>query len=400
MSRPSLHPRLARRTAIAFSLAVAVFTMGSVSAAERTPVLSKAVAHAMKRDLGLSDRQLTQYFTAERTAYANQGYVAKRLGDRYAGSWLERDAVGNYRFVVGTTGATKSAAVAGIELRKQRYSMRQLDDAVADLNRISASMPRNAAMRGIHAWGIDAPSNSIVVTYAPGFALRAADMIAYSSADAGMFRFETAMNGTAEPFATVIGGNSFYTTFGTCSIGFIVIKGNGIFGFVTAGHCAPPGALAYILREGVGDFQQSIFNTEGDMAYVELRAGHTVTNTVYKYDNTYQTVKGSNESPTGAAVCRSGGATGWRCGTIKTKNVSPIIGGVRVYGLTQSTACAGQGDSGGPWISGSGQAQGLTSGGVHPSGTSNNCDATVPVTYFQPIREVLSRFGVSLFSGL
>lgn len=399
MSRLSLHPLLARLTAIALSLTAAALTIGSVSAAERTPVLSKAVAHAMKRDLGLSDRQLTQYFTAERTAYANQGHVAKRLGDRYAGSWLERDADGNYRFVAGTTGAAKSAAVAGIELRKQRYSMRQLHDAVADLNRISASMSRSAAMRGIHAWGIDAPSNSIVVTYAPGSALHAADIIAYSSADAGMFRFETATNEAAVPFALAIGGNSFDTAFNMCSIGFTVVKGPGDYGFVTAGHCAPAGAVAYILNENVGNVQQSIFSSEGDMAFVDVKAGQSVQNTVNKYDSTYQVVKGSNESPTGAAVCRSGRVTGWRCGSITTKNVSAILGGVRIYGLTKSTACAGQGDSGGPWISGSGQAQGVTSGGVHPSGSSNNCSVALPVTYFQPIREILSRFGLALYLG-
>ncbi len=403
MSHPSRHQRLARRTSIAFSMAAAVLAIGSVSAAERSPVLSKAVSQAMKRDLGLSDRQLTQYFTAERTAYANQGNVAKRLGDRYAGSWLERDADGNYRFVAGTTGAEKSAAIDGIELRKQRYSMRQLQDAVADLNRISASMSRNAAMRGIHAWGIDAPSNSIVVTYAPGFALHAADMIAYSSADAGMFRFETAANGAADSFAivsayaTVYAGNSYDTSFLSCSIGFTVSKGPGLYGFLTAGHCAPIGATVFILNKRVGHVQKNIYGADGDMAVIDLDAGHVVTNLVNRYDTTYQIVTGRNQAPAGANVCRSGRVTGWRCGKITLTNVSTTIGGVRVNGLTKSTACAGGGDSGGPWITGSGQAQGLTSGGVLPPGSSNNCGVAVPETYFQPLGEVLSRFGLALF---
>jgi hypothetical protein len=151
MSRQHLNKRLIRHTAIALSLASAVFSIGSVSAAGRAPVLSKVVANAMKRDLGMNDQQLTQYFTAETTAYVNEGRLAKQLGDRYAGSWLERNADGNFVFVAATTGAVQNPKVGGVELRHHRYSMRELRNAVAELDRIHASAPQKSALRGIYA---------------------------------------------------------------------------------------------------------------------------------------------------------------------------------------------------------------------------------------------------------
>ena len=70
-----------------------------------------------------------------------------------------------------------------------------------------------------------------------------------------------------------------------------------------------------------------------------------------------------------------------------------------VSGLTQSTACAGRGDSGGSWITGSGQAQGVTSGGQLPAGQNSNCSVASPVTWFQPINPLISRFGLVLTLG-
>jgi streptogrisin C len=62
-----------------------------------------------------------------------------------------------------------------------------------------------------------------------------------------------------------------------------------------------------------------------------------------------------------------------------------------VSGLTRTNACAEPGDSGGSWVSGT-QAQGVTSGG------SGNCTSG-GTTYFQPVNEILSVYGVSLITG-
>lgn len=387
--------RNSRRTVIALSLAAAVFAIGTASAADR-PVLSKVVADSMKRDLGLNDAQLAQYFTAERTAFLNEARLARQLGDRYAGGWLERGADGGYRYVVASTGAVRGAKVAGVDVRQARHSLRQLEGAVERLNRVHA-LSNKAALQGVHAWGVDLPSNSVVVTVAPGYALNAIDFIAVSGIDAGMVRFETSQLEAPTPFVNVIGGIAYTSGGGRCSIGFSATRG-GAKGFATAGHCGGNGTVVGISGTTVGSVQAHYY-PGGDMAWASVRSSDTLLGQVSKYNGTVQRVLGRTEAAVGAAVCRSGSTTGWRCGSITRKNVSANYGAGTVNGLTQSTACAGRGDSGGSWITGSGQAQGVTSGGQLPAGQNTNCSVATPVTFFQPINPMVSRFGLTLTLG-
>ena len=101
------------------------------------------------------------------------------------------------------------------------------------------------------------------------------------------------------------------------------------------------------------------------------------------------TVLGATAAPVGAAICRSGATTGFRCGTVAATNVGINYGQGMVNGLVRSTACAGRGDSGGAFITAAGQAQGVTSGGVLPAGANDNCGEATPVTYHQPIQPIL-----------
>jgi alpha-lytic endopeptidase len=386
-----------RRTAIALSLAAAVFAIGSASATEREPVLSKVVANAMKRDLGMNDAQLAQYFNAERTAYVNEARMAKQLGDRYAGSWLERGADGNYRYVTATTGSAKAAASAGVEVRQHRYSMRQLNDAIAQLDSIHAGTMQKSRLSGVHAWAVDVLSNSVVVTVAPGHSLRAVDFIAASSIDTRMVRFEVSPFEAPTPFLNVVGGAEYQSGGGLCSIGFAVTRG-ATKGFATAGHCGGVGTQVRLAGTLVGSVQ-GLFYPGGDQAWANVRSTDALFGQVTRYNGTVQPVLGSTAAPIGAAICRSGRTTGWRCGTVVSYNNTANYGAGTVSGLTRSTACAGQGDSGGSWITGTGQAQGVTSGGQLPAGSNNNCGVASPITWFQPINPILSRFGLTLVRG-
>lgn len=397
MTHPQTHHRSARSTAIALSLAAAVFATGSVSAADRAPVLSKVVANAMKRDLGMNDQQLARYFNAERTAYVNEARVAKQLGDRYAGSWLERGADGNFSYVAATTGSAKGGDLGGIALRQHRYSMRQLENAVADLDRAHASVSRKALLGGVHSWGIDVPSNSVVITVAPGYALNAVDFIAISSVDTSMIRFEVSPFEAPTPFLNVIGGNAYTSGGGRCSIGFSATR-SGAKGFATAGHCGGVGTSVGLSGVTVGSVRAH-FYPGGDMSWASVRSSDTLFGQVSRYNGTVQRVLGRTEAAVGAAICRSGSTTGWRCGSVTRKNVSTNYGAGTVRGLIQSTACAGRGDSGGSWITGSGQAQGVTSGGSLPAGRNDNCGVASPVTFFQPINPLISRLGLVLTLG-
>jgi len=398
MSHPQFRQLSPRRTAIALSLAAAVFAVGTANAgnAER-PVLSQAVADAMKRDLGMNDQQLAQYFVAERTAFANEARIANQLGHQYAGSWLERGADGNFRFVAGTTGAAKAASADGIEVRSQRYSLRELNAAKAELDALHAQTVNKSRLAGVHAWAVDVRTNQLVVTFAPGNALRAADFLASSNIDLDMVRFEISPYEAPTTLLNVIGGIEYQSGSGLCSVGFSATR-SGAKGFATAGHCGGIGTQVRLSGTLVGSVQSHYF-PGGDMAWASVRSTDTLFGTVTRYNGTTQAVLGSTVAPIGAAVCRSGRTTGWRCGTIVSYNNTVNYGTGNVTGLTRSTACAGQGDSGGSWITGSGQAQGVTSGGQLPVGSNNNCGVATPVTWFQPINPILSRFGLVLVRG-
>jgi streptogrisin C len=107
------------------------------------------------------------------------------------------------------------------------------------------------------------------------------------------------------------------------------------------------------------------------------------------------TVAGSAQAAVGATICRSGSTTGYRCGTIGAHNQSVRYPQGLVTGLTRTSACAQPGDSGGSFVAPNStriQAQGMTSGG------SGNC-TTGGTTFHQPVNEVLSRYGLTLFTG-
>src|SRR6478735_7314593 len=79
-----------------------VFAIGA-NAAGPSDNASPALRAAMMRDLGMTSAQVSQYLKVERLAGQQESLQARVQGDRYAGSWIERGADGNSRFVVATT---------------------------------------------------------------------------------------------------------------------------------------------------------------------------------------------------------------------------------------------------------------------------------------------------------
>lgn len=138
----------------------------------------------------------------------------------------------------------------------------------------------------------------------------------------------------------------------------------------------------------------STFDLRGDFGKVDVTSSAwSLSGTVNRYGGGDVAVKGSAEAPIGASVCRSGSTTGWHCGTITAKNQTVIyINGGLVGGLTETTACAEPGDSGGSFITGTGQAQGMTSGG------SGDCKEGGE-TLFQPVKEALNAYGLTLVTS-
>jgi streptogrisin C len=187
-------------------------------------------------------------------------------------------------------------------------------------------------------------------------------------------------------YADIVGGDAYNINGSSrCSIGFAVSGG-----FVSAGHCGSAGDSVTSGGQSMGTFEGSSV-PGNDYSYVTTTSDWTPTPNVNHYGGSDVVVSGSTEAAVGASVCRSGSTTGWHCGTVQAKDQTVNYQEGSVSGLTRTNACAEPGDSGGSWVSGT-QAQGVTSGG------SGDCTSGGE-TYFQPVGEILSVYGVSLITG-
>ena len=402
---------LARVAAVSVALAAAVAAAPALSAeltrvdTSRTTVkradADRALAAAIRRDLGLSAPQLAQYLAVERLARQQQGALRKAQGRNFGGSWIEKRDDGGYRLVVATTSPRPQKAPAGAEIRQVRHSAATLDAAKARLDDL---VERGARLpKGVYGWRIDLPSNSVVVSVGKGGQQAGVDLVAASSADAETIRFETVAEQPSLRM-DVLGGYGYLRNPGdgylyACSVGFSIVQG-GTPGYATAGHCGDPGETAYYepsqwtLGERLGSFVASNFpapgNAGNDYAWVRLDANHYPAPVVYGYGGGNVTVYGLDEAPVGGAICRSGRTTGWRCGTLQAKGVTVNYNtGETILNLTQTSACSEGGDSGGSFITSGGQAQGVLSGG------SGSCSSG-GTSFFQPLLPILQAYGLSL----
>ncbi|WP_324906970.1 S1 family peptidase [Lysobacter sp.] len=377
-----------------------------MSASAATPDnLPAAVRAAMQRDLGLDSAQLAQYLKIERLANLQEKQLAKAQGRNFAGTWIERKANGKFQVVVATTSLRSQKGAADIEIRNARHSLAQLD---ASKGQLDAALARSGAPDGVYGWYVDLPSNTLVVSVGKGREQAGIDFIAASGADAQTVRLETSEE---QPSLRVDlkGGLGYLRNPGdgylyACSVGFPVTQG----GYVTAGHCGDAGEITYYepsqwtLGPKIGSFVASSFPSPGqtgnDYAWVKVDAGHTLSPSVYGYGSGDATVRGSTEAAVGAAVCRSGRTTGWRCGTIEAKNQTVnYSSGETILNLTRTTACSEGGDSGGSFITGAGQAQGVLSGG------SGTCKGKQPNnrtrSFYQPLLPILQNYNLTLLTG-
>ncbi|CAL9483756.1 Alpha-lytic protease [Actinosynnema sp. ALI-1.44] len=362
----------------------AVAAAGLPAAAQPTGAASvhDGMVAAMQRDLGLSAGEAVDRLAREAAATELEGRIRGLVGADFAGSWFD-GATG--KLVVGTTDDHDLAAIraAGAEAREVAHTAATLDGVKARLDALEATAPK-----AVTGWYVDLAGNQVVVTVDK--TLEDAATTAFTARAAALggsaLRVEE-VTGSPRKLASVRGGDAYHMSGGgRCSIGFAVQGG-----FVSAGHCGTRGTAVTNSRgERLGQFAGSSF-PGNDYAFVQTYSGVTL----YPYVNNYRggnvVVKGSQEAPVGASVCRSGSTTGWRCGTIQAKNQTIRYAEGAVYGMTRTSACAEPGDSGGSWVTGQ-QAQGVTSGG------SGDCTSG-GTTYFQPVNEILGVYGLRLLTG-
>ncbi|WP_221361390.1 S1 family peptidase [Streptomyces beigongshangae] len=237
------------------------------------------------------------------------------------------------------------------------------------------------------AWATDAKSGKVVVTVDSTVSeAEIAKIKQAAGANAGALQIKH----TPGKFTTLIkGGDAIYSGSGRCSLGFNVRNSAGTVSFLTAGHCTSGAGTWY-----GNSSRTTVLGPTAGTSFPTNDYGHV------RYSNTSIAKEGTAGSTditsaatpsVGTNVIRTGSTTGTRTGRVTALNATVNYGsGQVVYGMIQTTVCAEPGDSGGPLYGSNGVAYGLTSGG------SGNCSSG-GTTFFQPVTEALSAYGVSVF---
>ncbi|MFD9499144.1 S1 family peptidase [Streptomyces sp. NPDC060035] len=252
----------------------------------------------------------------------------------------------------------------------------------------ASSAVRGADVAGT-AWYTDASTGKVVVTVDSTVTATEIATIKETVADSGA---RIAVKHTEGTFNKLIaGGQAIYTGGGRCSLGFNVRSGSTYYA-LTAGHCTNIGSTWYT-NSGqttvLGSTAGSSF-PGNDYGIIRHSSSANADGRVYLYNGSYQDITSAGTPTVGQAVKRSGSTTGVHSGTVSGLNATVNYGGGDVVsGLIQTNVCAEPGDSGGSLFAGT-KALGLTSGG------SGNCSSG-GTTFFQPVTEALSAYGVSVF---
>ncbi|MEU2774836.1 S1 family peptidase [Streptomyces sp. NPDC007162] len=234
------------------------------------------------------------------------------------------------------------------------------------------------------AWSVDSKTGRVVVT-ADSTVSNAE--IAKIKRQAGVNSGALTIKRTPGTFKKLIsGGDAIYGGSYRCSLGFNVHSGSTYY-FLTAGHCGQVASTWYSnsSHSTVLGTNVSYSFPGNDFALVR----YTNSSIAHPSAVGSQTISSAATPSVGTTVYRRGSTTGTHSGRVTALNATVNYGsGDVVSGLIQTTVCAEGGDSGGPLYGGS-VAYGLTSGG------SGDCTSG-GTTFFQPVTEALSYYGVSV----
>ncbi|MET8837208.1 S1 family peptidase [Micromonospora sp. NPDC004540] len=306
--------------------------------------------------------------------------LATKLGDRAAGAYADRS--GTMVVAVTDAAAARQVRAAGATPKLVTRGADKLAAATNELER-SAKIPGTA-------WWTDPATNQVVVSVdstVTGAKLERVKAAAARTGGAVRIEAETGVLSTR-----ISGGQAIYAGGGgRCSLGFNVRAGSTYY-FITAGHCTNISSSWYS-----NSAQTSLLGTRAGTSfpgndYGIVRYSNQTTaqpGNVYLYNGSYQDITAAGNAYVGQSVRRSGSTTGVRSGSVTALNATVNYAEGSVSGLIRTTVCAEPGDSGGSLFAGS-TALGLTSGG------SGNCSSG-GTTFFQPVTEVLSRYGVSVY---
>lgn len=324
--------------------------------------------------------------SAARIAAADQqvreGAEAARVARRItadAGSFYSprRDTM-----VVNVTDRSDFATV-----RAAGAAPRLVDHSNRELRTVTRVLTRRTTIPGT-SWAVDTRANAVAIeadSTVPRVEMKRLRSVA------SRFAERTTVRRTSGTLSTTAlgGGEAIWAQGGgRCSVGFSVRRGSTYY-YLTAGHCTDVAATWY---ENSAQSVLAGTNARGSFPgndYGIMNAASPGYGDVWLYNGSVQDITSAANAYVNQTVRRSGSTTGLRSGRVTALNATVNYAEGSVYGLIRTTVCAEPGDSGGSLFAGS-TALGLTSGG------SGNC-RTGGTTYFQPVTEALSVYGVSVY---
>lgn len=303
--------------------------------------------------------------------------LVERLGLATAGSYWDAQ-LGKMVVTVTDANTAKSVESTGAVARKVKHSG-------AELARITSTLDAKVSVPGT-AWAVDPVANQVVVSIDPTVTAEHVKTIEATVASLGSGARIERLSGELRP--TISGGQAIYSGGSRCSLGFNVVSGSTYY-FLTAGHCTNIGSTWTTSGGSVLGTRTGTSFPGNDYGIVRYATGVAHPGNVSLYNGSFQEITSAGNATVGQSVRRSGSTTGVRSGSVTQLNATVTYAQGRVSGLIRTTVCAEPGDSGGSLFAGT-VALGLTSGG------SGNC-STGGVTYFQPVTEPLSVYGVSIY---
>lgn len=339
----------------------------SVASATSLEGYSADVAHeaiaTLTAERGITDTAAANILRTQQASASTLTELTTTLGDEQAGGYL--DARGLPVVNVLTAAAAERAAQAGATAKLVTRSVEDLDAARATLEALPA-VPHTSI-------GLDPERNQVVLTVAEAAADDAAAALESAARRLGdAVRVEHVPGGMHKAIyngEAITGGGS------RCSAGFNTNDGSQNY-IIDAGHCT--GAVS---EWNVGPSVDASF-PGNDYGLIQNTTG-SAPGEVSLYDGTTQPITSAADATVGQQICKSGSTTGLTCGTVQAVDVTVNYAEGAVHELVQTSAPVDSGDSGGCLFSGS-VGLGITSG---MGGGSS---------YFQPVTEALSAYGLSL----
>lgn len=349
---------LAAATAIGF-LVPATATATTIDG--YSPTVQRDAVASLAAEAGISESAAIEVLRTQPASIETLHKLTTSLGSRAADGYL--DAAAKPVVNVLDQAAADQVTATGAQARLVKHSSAALASAQDALQALPA-----VAHTSI---GVDPKTNQVVLTVAD--AAKGTEALLKAAESLGdRVRVER----TAGEMRAAIYNGEAITGGGTrCSAGFNTNRGGQNY-IIDAGHCTRA-----VSQWNVGPSQGASFPTN-DYGLIRNTTG-SAPGAVTLWNGSTQRISSAGTATVGQRISKSGSTTRLTSGTVQRLNVTVNYAEGPVYQMIQTNALVNPGDSGGCLFAGS-VGLGITSG---KGGGSS---------FFQPVGEALSAYGVSL----